>query len=235
MTQTRKWGAGAAVLVVLLLVGSWFLILGPKRSEAADLRGQSQAQNDTNQDLASKLQMLKAQNKQLPAQQAELAVIREQIPLEPAQPALIRSLTEVGKATGVAIDSLAPAAPVVLGAQGAGTQVGVAPGVQQIAVNLTVHGDFNAAKLFISKLEGLKRVMLVEGFTIGATKSASGSSATSSGSQAGAPKAAENGDVSVAIQAKVFMEPAGGMAPAGLVVGAPAPSPGVTPSTAPAK
>ena len=37
MTETRKWSAGAVVLIVAIVAAGWFLLVSPKRSDAADL------------------------------------------------------------------------------------------------------------------------------------------------------------------------------------------------------
>jgi type IV pilus assembly protein PilO len=114
MTDTRKWSALAAVLVVAIFAASWFLLISPKRSDAADLRGKAAAKSEENARLAEQITMLQEQQKDLPTQQAQLAAMRTQIPTNPALPSLIRDLTAAGKKAGVSIDSMAPSLPVAL-------------------------------------------------------------------------------------------------------------------------
>jgi hypothetical protein len=45
MTATRKWAALAVLLVAAIFVASWFLLIGPKRSDAAALRSQKVEQD----------------------------------------------------------------------------------------------------------------------------------------------------------------------------------------------
>jgi hypothetical protein len=49
MTKTRTWAAATAGICVLLILAAWFLLISPKRAEAADLRDQTVAQDQANQ------------------------------------------------------------------------------------------------------------------------------------------------------------------------------------------
>lgn len=114
MSMTRKWSLLTAVLILAVFVASWFLLVAPKRSHAAQLRSDEASQQQANAQLVTKLQELKAQSLDLPKQKAELALIRKQIPDNPALPTLIRDLTAAGKKVGVSIVSLQPSVPVAL-------------------------------------------------------------------------------------------------------------------------
>ena len=114
MSVTRKWSALAVVLVLAILAAGWFLLVSPKRSEAADLNTQVESQESKNAQLVSELEQLKAQQAELPAQRAELATMRKQIPDNPALPSLIRSLTESGRKVGVSINTMSPSLPVAV-------------------------------------------------------------------------------------------------------------------------
>lgn len=127
MSVTRKWSLLAVVLVLAILAAGWFLLVAPKRSEAADLRSQTQQQDDANSQLLADLEQLKQQQADLPKKQAELAVMRKQIPDNPALPTLVRSLTSAGRKVGVSIDTLSPAVPVAVVEPVAATPVVVPP------------------------------------------------------------------------------------------------------------
>lgn len=114
MSVTRKWSLMAAVLVLAILAAGWFLLVSPKRSEAAGLHEQTLSQEEANSRLLQQLEVLKAQQAELPQQRAKLAVMRTQIPDNPALPTLIRDLTSAGRKVGVSIDTLSPAAPVAV-------------------------------------------------------------------------------------------------------------------------
>lgn len=123
MNLTRKWSLLTAVLVVAVMAAGWFLLVSPKRSEAADLQQQASGQESENERLVQKLEVLKAQQADLPRQRARLAILETQIPDNPALPTLVRDLTAAGRKTGVQLGSLAPAVPVQLVATVQGTPV----------------------------------------------------------------------------------------------------------------
>ena len=114
MTETRKWSLVAGVLVVAIFAAGWFLLIAPKRSDAAALKADTVTQDDANARLEQQIEVLQAQQADLPAQRARLAVLQKRIPNNPALPTLIRNLTSAGRKVGVTLASLAPAPPVAL-------------------------------------------------------------------------------------------------------------------------
>src|SRR5215218_385373 len=116
MSVTRKWSLLAVVLILAVLAAGWFLLVAPKRTEAAELQDQAASQNAANARLLTELDMLKQQQTELPQKQAELAVMRKQIPDNPALPTLIRDLTQAGRKVGVSIDNMSPAVPAPVAA-----------------------------------------------------------------------------------------------------------------------
>jgi Tfp pilus assembly protein PilO len=111
MSMTRKWSLLTAVLVVGILVASWFLLVSPKRGDAAALTSQRQQQDATNIELQQHIKMLQAQELDLPAQRAKLAEIRREIPDNPALPSMVRSISKIARQTGVDLIELSPAEP----------------------------------------------------------------------------------------------------------------------------
>jgi type IV pilus assembly protein PilO len=204
MTDTRKWSALAVVLIAAIFAASWFLLISPKRGEAADLRDQTVTQQEANARLQQQLQVLQAQQQDLPKQRAVLAKLRTQIPDNPALPSLIRDLTAAGRKVGVSLDTLAPAEPTAVvppvpvapvtttettdgGTEGASTDgatstadaataadtvAPMAPATTlfQVPLTMNVTGSYFELEQFLNKLEGLKRSLLVSGFTISEAK-----------------------------------------------------------------
>ena len=239
MSVTRKWSLLAAVLVIAIFAAGWFLLVSPKRSEAAGLREQTVSQEDANARLLQQLEVLKAQQAELPKKRAELAVMRTQIPDNPALPTLIRDLTAAGRKVGASIDSMAPAVPVPAVAAtpaapvattettgttesgGTGTTPAApaappAPSLYQVPLTLNVTGSYFELEQFINKLEGLKRSFLVTGFTL---TPASGADASGTGTST-EPNAPAPGDLTLALQGRVFLAPT--TAPAATTQPAPA-------------
>ena len=163
MSKTRTWSAATAGVCVLLVLAAWFLLIGPKRAEAASLRDQTVAQDQANQQTRVKIQQLKAQYAQLPVKQAELAVIKQQLPDNPALPSLIRTLSAMADSAGVTLVSLAPAPPAPFAGAAAPVAATVTvPGAAApasstqllgIATTLVVKGDFASTTLFLQKLQ----------------------------------------------------------------------------------
>jgi Tfp pilus assembly protein PilO len=214
MTDTRKWSALAAVLVVAIFAAGWFLLISPKRGDAAELRQQAVSKAEANSRLQEQITMLQEQQKDLPQQQAALAALRTKIPNNPALPSLIRDLTAAGHKAGVTIDSMAPSVPVALvaapaattgttgttgatGATGATGTTGTTPTksaapaqtLYQVPLTLNVTGSYFELEHYLSKLENNRRSFLVSGFTI---------------KEASTPDAAA-GDLTIVLNGRVFL------------------------------
>src|SRR5258708_5054766 len=126
MTQSRRWVAGAAAAMVLLVLASYFLLIQPKMAQASSLRSQKVAQQQANDQLALDIAQLKSQSAPLPARQAELAVIQQQLPASANLPTLIRNLTTIATAAGVTLNSIAPSAPQAVTATASVSTTGAA-------------------------------------------------------------------------------------------------------------
>ena len=73
MTRTRKWVSGTAVLVLLVLVAGWFLLVSPKKADAANLQASVLSQQSSNDGLRAKI----AQDGMLKEQDRYLATLRK--------------------------------------------------------------------------------------------------------------------------------------------------------------
>jgi type IV pilus assembly protein PilO len=205
MTETRKWSAIATVLVVAIFAAGWFLLISPKRSDAAALRTTAASKADANAQLEQQIKMLQEQQKDLPQQVAVLAGLRARIPNNPALPSLVRDLTEAGRKAGISIDSMtpsvpvaavaaAPIAPVAESTTGGKTKTQAAPAAPaqtlfQIPLTLNVTGTYFELEHFVSRLENVKRSFLVSGFTL----------------SDGTGENAVDGDLTIVLNGRVFL------------------------------
>ncbi len=219
MDKLKQWIALTVVGAIVLAAAGYFLLISPKRAEAADLRAQAVAQVTANSALRTEISVLKAQAKALPAKQAQLAAVAAKIPDNPALPALIKALSLAADEANVELVSLAPSTPVavvgpapvgvVAGAPAAVTPAGgaavtpVAPvgsaagTLQQINLALTVVGGYFQVEQFLDQLESLSRSMKVRTLAL-----VPGTAPTKTGTAvAGSP--AET--LSASISASVFM------------------------------
>lgn len=199
MDQLKKWVALTVVGCLAIMAAGWFLLISPKRSEAAELRTQAASQVSANRTLETELQVLKAQAAELPKEQAKLAAVAAKIPDNPALPGLVRALLEASASSGVELVSIAPGQPVLVApavqaapvAPAAG-QAAPAPGaaapatpgapvpspagqLANIPVAINVVGDYFEVQQFMDALEQLPRALRVNNLSIapGASPTAS--------------------------------------------------------------
>ena len=204
MTQTRKWASLTAVAVLASLALGWFLLISPKRGQAAELRGQAEEQTQANSQLQTRVAQLKVQSKDLPRQQARLEDINARMPASPNLPALTRSLLDAATQAGVDLTTLTPQAPAFVetkptaavaptaGAKASGPQLKVA----QIPLSVVVEGDYYEVEQFLSKIEKFKRSMLVTNLDLTPQSSDDTSAGGSSASR---------GAVTATIAGRVYM------------------------------
>jgi Tfp pilus assembly protein PilO len=225
MSMTRRWTLLTAVLIVGILAASWFLLVSPKRSDAADLRTQETKQQQDNDALVAQLNVLKSQQLDLPKQKAQLAVLGKEIPNNPALPTLVRSLSAAGKKVGVTIVSMKPGTPTgvvapvpvapvaapaatdtaspppATGSDGAApvpvAPVAPVPTLYVVPLSLEVTGSYFEIEQFINKLEGMQRKFLLSGFLLKPGAAA----ATPGGTSVAA------GDLDLSLTGQVFLAP----------------------------
>ena len=187
MDKLKQYVVFTVLGCLMVLAAGWFLLVSPKRSEAADLRAQGEAQVAANAQLQTKLTVLKAQAKDLPKQQAKLAAVAAKIPDNPALPALIRALTTASTAAGIELVSVTPGAPAAAGAAtvagrpagpAAAPATGAAPAaapaaasasagqLASIPLTLSVAGGYFQVQQFLANLENLPRSMRITGLTL---------------------------------------------------------------------
>lgn len=221
MTVMRKWSLLTAVLVLAVLAAGWFLLVSPKRGDAASLRDQKTQQDNANATLRTQIAALKEQAKDLPKLQAQLAVIRTQLPADPQLPRLVRDLSAIAKSSGVTLASLAPSDPVALtpsvtapaapatttttsGAKVTTTRTATPTGALfQVPLQLKVTGTYYELEQFLYGVESLRRPFLTTQLDISSSQSAgASSSSTSSGSGSTNP-----GDLTMTLTGRVFVAP----------------------------
>jgi type IV pilus assembly protein PilO len=188
MDKLRQFIALTVVGAIVLAAGGWFLLISPKRSEAADLKAQAATQEATNGGLRTQITMLKAQAKALPAKQAQLAAVAAKIPGNPALPELIKALGDAAEEANVELVSISPtaptdfnkaavpgavaaAAPVAPAGTGASGAVGApttgaagasAGSLKAIDLAIAVVGGYFQVEQFMDQLESLTRAVKVK-------------------------------------------------------------------------
>ncbi|TAL24988.1 MAG: hypothetical protein EPN99_02135 [Frankiales bacterium] len=187
MDKLKQWVALTLVGCLGIMAAGWFLMVSPKRSEAAEVRAAAIAQESTNQGLRTKLEVLKAQAKDLPKKQADLARVAAKIPSDPGLPALIRALTAASTSAGVELVSVTPGPPAAVAApvatqpvatpaaapagQPAASPAAAAPAASvgtlaAIPVAINVVGGYFEVSQFLANLENLPRALRVTNLTL---------------------------------------------------------------------
>lgn len=189
MDKLKQWVALTVVGCLAIMAAGWFLLVSPKRTEAADLRVQAAEQQSANSQLETELQVLQAQAKELPKEQAKLAAVAAKIPDNPALPSMVRALLEASTRTGVELVSVAPgepelvapavpAAPAAPAAGQAAPAEGAAPAapgapapgpagqLASIPLSVNVVGDYFEVQAFVAALEELPRALRVHTLNI---------------------------------------------------------------------
>jgi Tfp pilus assembly protein PilO len=192
MDKLKQWVALTVVGCLAILAAGWFLLVSPKRSEAADVRTQAASQVSANRSLETQLEVLKAQAAELPKEQAKLAAVAAKVPDNPNLPGLVRALIEASNSSGIELISITPGEPVLVAppaaaapaAPAAGQQAPPAPGapaapaapgatpvgpagqLASIDVSIEVHGDYFEAQQFVAALEELSRALRVTNLAV---------------------------------------------------------------------
>ena len=179
MDKLKQWIALTVVGCLGIMAAGWFLLISPKKTEAAEVRDLAASQEATNAGLRTQLQVLQAQAKDLPKKQAELARVAAKIPDNPGLPALIRALTAASTSAGVEFVSVTPGVPTAVAAAapvaaagvpappvaaapaGAAGAASAAGSLAAIPVSINVVGGYFEVSQFLANLENLPRALRV--------------------------------------------------------------------------
>lgn len=147
-----------AVLVVLEVVGFYFVMYAPGLEELASLKStlqKKQAQVKEKQAIASKFEQFKAQYAKA---QAELKTALEKLPEKSEIPSLLTSVSTLAKDQGMSISLFKP--------KGEAKQAFYA----QVKVGLKMSGTYHDTALFFDSVGKIKRIVNVGNFTMKRTK-----------------------------------------------------------------
>jgi Tfp pilus assembly protein PilO len=194
----RLWMVAGLAVVVLLAIGSWFLLIGPKYAEADDVRQQTADTQVQLITLRNRITDLKQQQAKLPKLKATLADRQKALPGDSGVPAFLRQLQASGDEANVDVTGVTVSAPV---------QQANLPMVWALPIALTAQGKPTDLQTFLTGLQsGQSRAVLIETAGLGpqgATSSADGTGDT-----------ATAGKVSINLSLKAFVAtPAGAGAP----------------------
>ncbi|QNK80363.1 hypothetical protein [Nakamurella sp. PAMC28650] len=154
----RLWLGGGAAVAILILVVGWFFVISPQLSATASIRDQADSAQVQNSVLQAKNSKLKKENDNVATPRAGLAAALAELPSDGGLPAFTRQLSAQATANSVSLTSVivggvlpvagAVAAPAAAATTETGTAAGAtaapaatsAGGLMQIPVSLVVTG-----------------------------------------------------------------------------------------------
>lgn len=148
-------GIVAATLAVI--IAWYFVIYSPKADELDSVKGDVAAETKTTQELEAKLNDLTDLKKNAAKQEADLNKLDAAIPEQPDLGEFIIQANDVADRSGVDFMSVAPSPPAASGT------------TSTIALSISIQGGFFQVKEYLSQLESLERLVIVDGITISAS------------------------------------------------------------------
>jgi type IV pilus assembly protein PilO len=151
----RLWMVAGAAVIVLLAVVSWFLLINPQKTEAADLKAEAEQARSQALDMRKRIATLKKQKANLPKLKATLAGYQDALPADSGVPAFLRQLQASGTDLDVDVSGVTVSTP---------SEVENLPGVWALPIQLTAEGSAANLSTFLQELQGTdqKRAVLIE-------------------------------------------------------------------------
>ena len=232
--------AGAAALAVLVL---WYLVLwSPRKAELTDARDQREKAESERQELAIRVDRLRAAQKDEPIKRAQVEALRTTIPDDPNLAAFILDTNDAAAKAGIDWISVSPAEPApgkeVVAAIAAApanpdpNAVVTAPPPSrvpaEIALQLQITGGYFQVLDFLNRLNDMPRLVVTDALNISSDEDAKLTVAVS-GRMFVRTVPPGFGDVPAALPVAT---PPGTTAPAGTTATTTAPAQATTPPTA---
>jgi Tfp pilus assembly protein PilO len=171
-TKNIAVGALAAVLTLAL----WYnFLLKPTQSQASKVKSDTAAKKEQLVPLQAQLDQANADAASAGTFKAQLASLQTAVPNSPALAAFIRDANAIASAAGVSWQSVTHAPPV------AGSD-----GISTIQVGITVKGTYEQVMDYITRLNALKRLLVVDTVQFSAGADAGASTGAGAGSATGA-------------------------------------------------
>jgi Tfp pilus assembly protein PilO len=110
-SKTSTWVAGTVFIALLIMVGSWFLLVSPVLTTAAETLTTAQGVEADNDAARSRIQTLKAQFETLDQSKAELAALQVQVPTTADISDYLRQVDAKAAEHGVSLTAVSPSTP----------------------------------------------------------------------------------------------------------------------------
>jgi Tfp pilus assembly protein PilO len=154
--------------IVALAAMSWFLLLGPRLSEADEVALQVEQVEANNLQLRNRVN----QTRDLADRAPDAAVAAQQLfarmPEAAELPTVLRQITDAAQSAGMKPDNVQVISTAVPVAVGAGSTTG-GVSLASMKIDVTVSGSRPQLLTFLDNLQGLDRALLVDGTQITVT------------------------------------------------------------------
>jgi Tfp pilus assembly protein PilO len=158
---------GGAAFVAIVLVW-FFLFYSPLGDDLKSAQDSVSVEERKTQDLDTTLARLTATAKNAPQQQAELRKFDQAIPQKPDLGEFIIQLNKIATSAGIRFLSVSPSPPVASGTS------------STIALTISIQGSFFQVKNYLTQLESLERLVIIDGVNISAGSGSSTSASATS-------------------------------------------------------
>lgn len=181
MSETRLWKLGAIVVIIALVLGTWFLGISPRLDEASQAHESRSAVELQNLAHEATLAALEKEAENFTKLEGDLADLRTAVPSGAGLPLLIDQLNSLAAETGVVIEQLTAGDPVAYvhpdaadGTSGVEEDVelvaaraGIAPeSLLVVPIGLRVAGTYDNVMNFVDGLQRGDRLALVHGLNL---------------------------------------------------------------------
>ncbi|BCY05885.1 type 4a pilus biogenesis protein PilO [Actinoplanes sp. L3-i22] len=154
LRSDRLWLFGGLALTAVLIAAGWFLMIGPKYTEASDVRAQAEDASTQLSTLRTQLSQLKADSANLPDYASLLKKYKNALPTDDDIPTFLRQLQTMGTNLGLGVNAYT--------ATGRDESKAVTA-ARELPITLTAEGNVDDISTFIKKLQTTQpRAVLIE-------------------------------------------------------------------------
>jgi Tfp pilus assembly protein PilO len=157
----QRWLAGGVVAAIVVLAVGWFLLIGPRYSQATGLHERAAAAELRLPTLEHRLAELRRQNDNRAQYEAQLTKDRKALPTTSGLPDFLRELQQAGDNHGVGVTDVTVGGPLEV--TGAGATYYALP------ITLTAEGKIDALGDFLNELQQVQpRAVLINSANLAA-------------------------------------------------------------------
>lgn len=170
---SRPWIAGGVLAALVLAAVTWFLVVGPTRSDARTLRDDTAAVQQQNAALQAKADVLRAQAENRGELESGVRDALSALPSDVALPDFNRELAQHAAARGVALTSISVGAAAAPGVAGVAGETAAPAGLLGVPITIQTTGPALNQLFFLRDVQEVgPRAALVSAASMAALENA---------------------------------------------------------------